>query len=49
MEEIPTYKQLYKKYDGKYEDLVREHIKILKELQNCRELLGYRGVTKWGR
>ncbi len=33
------FKEIYDKFGGSYGDLVEEHIRVLKELEKCRQLL----------
>ena len=33
------FKVIYDKFGGSYGDLIVEHIKVLKELENCRKML----------
>jgi len=33
------FKEIYDKFGGSYGDLIVEHIKVLKELENCRKKL----------
>ena len=33
------FKEIYDKFGGSYGDLIVEHIKVLKELENCRKML----------
>ena len=33
------FKEIYDKFGGSYGDLIEEHIKVLKELENCRKML----------
>ncbi len=34
------FKEIYDKFGGSYGRLIEEHIRVLKELENCRQLLG---------
>jgi len=33
------FKEIYDKFGGSYGDLIVEHIRVLKELKNCRNML----------
>jgi hypothetical protein len=33
------FKEIYHKFGGSYGDLIMEHLRILKELQNCHKML----------
>lgn len=33
------FKEIYDKFGGRYGDLIIEHLRILKELKNCRKML----------
>ena len=33
------FKEIYDKFGGSYGDLIVEHMKVLKELENCRKKL----------
>ena len=33
------FKEIYEKFNGSYADLIMEHLRVLKELENCRKLL----------
>jgi len=33
------FKEIYDRFGGSYGDLIIEHIKVLKELEKCREML----------
>ena len=34
------FKEIYDKFGGSYGDLILEHIRLLNELEKCRQLLG---------
>ncbi len=34
------FKEIYDKFGGSYGDLILEHLRVLKELEKCRQLLG---------
>jgi len=34
------FKEIYDKFGGSYGDLILEHLKVLNELEKCRQLLG---------
>ena len=40
------FKEIYNKFGGSYGDLIEEHLKVLKELEKCRQLLGERTSRK---
>jgi len=40
------FKEIYDKFGGSYGDLIIEHIKVLKELENCRKMLHKKTSTK---
>ena len=33
------FKEIYDKFGGSYGDLIVEHLRVLKELENCRKML----------
>ena len=33
------FKEVYEKFAGNYGDLIMEHLRILKELENCHKML----------
>ena len=33
------FKEIYDKFGGSYGDLILEHLRVLKELEKCRQLL----------
>ena len=33
------FKEIYDKFGGSYGDLINEHLRVLKELENCRKML----------
>ena len=33
------FKEIYDKFGGSYGDLIEEHLKVLNELEKCRQLL----------
>ena len=33
------FKEIYERFGGCYGDLIMEHLRVLKELEKCRELL----------
>ena len=33
------FKEIYDKFGGSYSDLIEEHLRVLKELKKCRQLL----------
>jgi hypothetical protein len=33
------FKEIYDKFGGSYGDLIEEHLRVLTELEKCRELL----------
>ena len=33
------FKEIYDKFGGSYGDLIVEHIKVLKKLENCQKML----------
>ena len=33
------FKEIYDKFGGSYGDLIVEHLRVLKELENCRKQL----------
>ena len=34
------FKEIYDKFAGSYGDLIEEHLRVLDELEKCRQLLG---------
>jgi len=33
------FKEIYDKFNGNFGDLIIEHLKVIKELENCRKML----------
>jgi hypothetical protein len=33
------FKEIYDKFDGSYDELIEEHLRVLNELEKCRQLL----------
>jgi hypothetical protein len=40
------FKEIYDKFSGSYGDLIEEHLRVLDELEKCRQLLGERTSRK---
>ena len=40
------FKEIYDKFDGSYGDLIIEHLRVLKELENCRKKLRQQASKK---
>jgi len=40
------FKEIYDKFSGSYGDLIEEHLRVLDELEKCRQLLGKRTSRK---
>jgi hypothetical protein len=40
------FKEIYDKFGGSYGNLIEEHLRVLKELEKCRQLLGERASRK---
>jgi len=40
------FKEIYDKFGGSYGDLILEHLRVLNELEKCRQLLDRQTIKK---
>jgi hypothetical protein len=46
MNDDKKFKEIYDKFNGSYDELIEEHLRVLNELKKCRQLLNKQANKK---